>query len=124
MSLHADPLSEMLPTRANSPAKSVASHSNEVPELSQSSSPPGTAQYFDVDSGNSQTEPLISTASETVNIPALSGIEDADDDLLLQFTTGDLSLMNMKQFEDGFGSSDMYQDNSNPDMFFGDAFNQ
>ncbi|ETS75626.1 hypothetical protein PFICI_12570 [Pestalotiopsis fici W106-1] len=119
MSLHADPLSETMPTRPGSPAKSVASHYNEVPELSQSSSPP--VRYFDVDPSNSQTEPLITTASENVNISALSGIDDADDDLLLQFTTGDLSMMNMKQFEDGFSSADMYPDGSNPDVFFGAA---
>lgn len=115
MSLHADPLSEKVPTRPGSPAKSVGSHYNEVPELSQSSSPP--VRFFDTDANNSQTEPLITTAPENVNISALDGIEDPDDDLLLQFTTGDFSMT--KQFEDGFGSADMYRDGSNPDVFFG-----
>lgn len=120
MSLHPDAAAEALSSQPPSPAKSVASHYNEVPELSQSSSPPSSNRFFDVDP-NSQVDILITTACGNATIPALAGIEDTEDDLLLQFTHGDpnmLMLSSDSKFEEAFNPVDMYNDTSNPDVFF------
>lgn len=120
MSLHPDVAAEALSSQPPSPAKSVASHYNEVPELSQSSSPPASNRYFDVDL-NSHGGILITTASGNATIPALAGIEDAEDDLLLQFTHSDPSMLMLSsdsKFEEAFNPVDMYNDTGNTDVFF------
>ncbi|KAK9775993.1 hypothetical protein SCAR479_07213 [Seiridium cardinale] len=122
MSLHPEPVADVLPSQPASPAKSVASHYNEVPELSQSSSPPSSNRFFDVEASSTQAGLLITTAPSSTSIPALAEIEDAENDLLLQFTHGDpnmLMLSSDSKFEEAFNPVDMYNDTSNSDVYFG-----
>ncbi|KAI1640757.1 hypothetical protein F4809DRAFT_647764 [Biscogniauxia mediterranea] len=92
MSLHPEAMASSHPT---SPAKSIASHYAEPPELSQSSSPPPSSRYFDVE-----------TTAAPVHMGSLSGLGDHhhhqgpdgsvganDDDILLQFTNSESSML-------------------------------
>ncbi|KAI1849676.1 hypothetical protein JX266_004625 [Neoarthrinium moseri] len=120
MSLHADPSADMLPSHPASPAKSVASQYNEPPELSQSSSPPSSGRFFDVDPSSSHSDMMLSSAMDNASIPTLAGMADNEDDLLLQFTHGDpmLMLSSDSKFEEAFNPVNMYE-NSNDDLYFG-----
>lgn len=102
------------------PAKSTTSHYNTPPELCQSSSPP-PARLFDMDGMTANTE-MMSSASMNNTLPI--GINDHDDDLMLQFTQDDglvqlerdPSMLLMSKFDEEFG---MFTNND--DMFFGSA---
>ncbi|KAI5922012.1 hypothetical protein F4810DRAFT_311225 [Camillea tinctor] len=80
MSLHPEAIASSHPA---SPAKSIASHYAEPPELSQSSSPPPTTRYFDVEAVPAHLSSLDSD----------NGAAAADDDILLQFTNDSSMLM-------------------------------
>ncbi|KAJ2902276.1 hypothetical protein MKZ38_000742 [Zalerion maritima] len=69
-----------LPSHPGSPSKSVASHYNTPPELSQSSSPPCTTatHFFDVDANTSS-----STSTES-SLAALTTTTALEDQMLLQ----------------------------------------
>lgn len=104
------------------PARSIASHYTPPPGLSQSSSPP-QARYFDVDPNTSAgTDELTAMSS----VPMPIGINDQDEDLLLQFTNDDglvqldrdPSMLMMSKFDEEFDNVGMF---SNDDMFFGSA---
>ncbi|KAI1504035.1 hypothetical protein F5X99DRAFT_68237 [Biscogniauxia marginata] len=122
MSLHPD-AADALSSHPASPAKSIASHYNEPPELSQSSSPPSCARFFDPEpssSGSGGVEAMISSASETSNIPSLAGLEENDDDILLQFTNSDSSLLMLgsdNKFDEPFSDVNMFT--SSDDFLFG-----
>lgn len=122
MSLHPG---DALPSQPPSPAKSVTSQYNEPPELSQSSSPPSSNRFFDVDPNSSHSsETMISAAMESTTISSLAEIEDGEDDLLLQFTHGDPNMLMLSadsKFEDAFNHVNMYHDSSNDDVFFGSS---
>ncbi|KXJ90138.1 hypothetical protein Micbo1qcDRAFT_148978 [Microdochium bolleyi] len=120
MSIHPhDLLSEHSMSNPASPAKSVASQFNELPELSQSSSPPASCtQFFDLEPSSSLGDIMMSTGVEFSGIPALAGPDD--DDILLQFTHSDSVLMlgGDSKFDDAFdNSTEMFT--SNNDLFFG-----
>lgn len=120
MSIHPhDLLSEHSMSHPASPAKSVASQYNELPELSQSSSPPpSSTPFFDLQPSSTVEEILISTGIDLAGIPSLAGPED--DDILLQFTHSDSVLMlgQDSKFDDAFDSnSELFT--SNADLFFG-----
>ncbi|KAK6953530.1 hypothetical protein Daesc_005835 [Daldinia eschscholtzii] len=126
ISLHQDVLPEALSSRPASPAKSVASHFNEIPALSRSSSPPpsGRSRYFDgkLNSSSGGTEINISSSVETASIPSFSGMgsEPDDDDVLLQFTNSENSLLMLSsgsKFDEAFDTVDMFTNND--DLFFG-----
>ncbi len=107
-------------SRPGSPAKSVASHSGEPPELSQSSSPPPCSSFFDLEPGSSCPESLMmSTGAETGSIPSLDGLSNGDD-ILLQFTHSDsnmLMLSSDSKFDDAFDNTvEMFTNND--DLFF------
>ncbi|POR39257.1 Metallothionein expression activator [Tolypocladium paradoxum] len=104
------------------PAKSIASHCTPPPELSQSSSPPAT-RFFDMDPNTSAgADELAAMPSATMPI----GINDQDEDLLLQFTNDDglvqldrdPGMLMMSKFDEEFDNVGMF---SNDDMFFGSA---
>ncbi|KAI8964173.1 hypothetical protein F5Y11DRAFT_112263 [Daldinia sp. FL1419] len=122
ISLHQEIAPEVLSSRPGSRAKSVSSQFNELPELSRSSSPPSGNRYFDAEPNSSGTEITISSAAETASIPSFSGISEADDDMLLQFTnndTGMLMLNSDSKFDEAFDSVDMFTNND--DLFFGSS---
>ncbi|KAI0122551.1 hypothetical protein F4814DRAFT_212694 [Daldinia grandis] len=122
ISLHQELLPEAISSRPGSPAKSVASQFNELPELSRSSSPPSGSRYFDAEPHSSGTEMTIGPTVETSRIPSFSGISEADDDMLLQFTnndTGMLMLGSDSKFDEAFDSVDMFTNND--DLFFGSS---
>lgn len=113
-------------SQPGSPAKSVASHSNEPPELSQSSSPPPSChRYFDLEPNTSCGGPgplMMTTVADTANIPSLAGLDDHDD-ILLQFTHSDsnmLMLSSDSKFDDAFDNTvEMFTNND--DLFFSSA---
>ncbi|OTB12256.1 hypothetical protein K445DRAFT_77175 [Daldinia sp. EC12] len=127
ISLHQNVLPESLSSRPASPAKSVASHFNELPALSRSSSPPpsGSSRYFDGklnSSSGGAAEINISSSVETASIPSFSGMgsEPDDDDVLLQFTNSENSLLMLSsgsKFDEAFDTVDMFTNND--DLFFG-----
>ncbi|KAI1645187.1 uncharacterized protein F4817DRAFT_344518 [Daldinia loculata] len=122
ISLHQELLPEAISSPPGSPAKSVASQFNELPELSRSSSPPSGSRYFDAEPNSSGTEITIGSSVETSSIPSFSGISEADDDMLLQFTnndTGMLMLSSDSKFDEAFDSVDMFTNND--DLFFGSS---
>ncbi|KND93188.1 Metallothionein expression activator [Tolypocladium ophioglossoides CBS 100239] len=101
------------------PARSIVSHYTPPPGLSQSSSPPPT-RFFDVDPNTSAgTDELAAMPSATMPI----GINDQDEDLLLQFTNDDglvqldrdPGMLMMSKFDEEFDNVGMF---SNDDMFF------
>lgn len=120
LSLHPEAgLEGVVSSQPGSPAKSVASHSNEPPELSQSSSPPSCNQFFDLEPSSSGPDTLLmSTAADAANIPSLGGLDD--DDILLQFTHSDsnmLMLSSGSKFDDSFDNTvEMFTNND--DLFF------
>lgn len=114
------------------PARSVASLYTTPPDLSQSSSPP-PAHFFDVDPNTSASTDACdlgvmsapcTTApmSESLTI----GINDHDDDLLLQFASDEglvqldrgADMLMMSKFDDEFDNVGMF---GNDDMFFGSS---
>ncbi|KAI0116248.1 hypothetical protein F4776DRAFT_637327 [Hypoxylon sp. NC0597] len=113
MSLHQELVQEAISSQPASPAKSVASQFNELPELSRSSSPPSGGRYFDAEPNSSGTDLTISTGVESSNIPSF------DDDIMLQFTNNDSMLMLNpdSKFDEAFDSVDMFTNND--DLFFG-----
>ncbi|KAI0006749.1 hypothetical protein F4779DRAFT_549840 [Xylariaceae sp. FL0662B] len=124
MSLHPEQqAADALQSQPVSPAKSVASQINELPELSQSSSPPSCNRYFDVEpgSGASAEAMMGSNAAETVNLPSFDGLGGSGgDDIMVQFTNSDSSMLMLSsdgKFDDSF--DDMFA--SHDDMFFGSA---
>ncbi|KAI2602608.1 hypothetical protein GGR54DRAFT_494216 [Hypoxylon sp. NC1633] len=118
MSLHQELGTGAISSQPASPAKSVASQFNELPELSRSSSPPSGNRYFDGEPNSSGTDISISTTVETSSIPSFAGLGD-NDDLLLQFTSDSSMLMlgSESKFDDAFDSVDMFTNND--DLFFG-----
>ncbi|RYP81165.1 hypothetical protein DL769_002113 [Monosporascus sp. CRB-8-3] len=118
LSLHPEAALEGLPSsQPGSPAKSVTSHCNELPELSQSSSPP----YFDLEPSSSCSETIMmSSAGEPASIPSLGGLNDNDDDILLQFTNSSsnmLMLSSDSKFDEAFENTvEMFTNND--DLFF------
>ncbi|RYP23401.1 hypothetical protein DL765_001106 [Monosporascus sp. GIB2] len=118
LSLRPEAAFEGLPSsQPGSPAKSVASHCNELPELSQSSSPP----YFDLEPSSSCSETIMmSSAGEPASIPSLGGLNDNDDDILLQFTdsaSNMLMLSSDSKFDEAFENTvEMFTNND--DLFF------
>ncbi|KAI1377933.1 hypothetical protein F4677DRAFT_413935 [Hypoxylon crocopeplum] len=116
MSLHHELVPEGVSSQPASPAKSVASQFNELPELSRSSSPPSGNRYFDAEPNSSGTDISISTAIES-SIPSFTGIND--DDILLQFTNDSSMLMlgSDSKFDEAFDGVDMFTNND--DLFFG-----
>ncbi|KAG8669902.1 Metallothionein expression activator [Fusarium poae] len=123
------------PMHVTSPAKSAASAAsqyNTPPELSQSSSPPGT-HYFEVEQNNSinaddltaipGTSTYVTSATMAATLPL--GMSSADD-LLLQFggdngliqLDRDSHMLSMGKFEDDEFESSMFANNDN-DVFFG-----
>ncbi|KAG8354914.1 hypothetical protein FVEN_g7273 [Fusarium venenatum] len=120
------------PMHVASPAKSAASQYNTPPELSQSSSPPGT-HYFEVEQNNSMntddltaipgTSTYVTSATMAATLPL--GMSSADD-LLLQFggdngliqLDRDSHMLSMGKFEDDEFESSMFANNDN-DVFFG-----
>ncbi|KAH7029026.1 uncharacterized protein B0I36DRAFT_290351 [Microdochium trichocladiopsis] len=122
MSIHPqDLLSEHSVSHPASPAKSIASQFNELPELSQSSSPPPSCTpFFDLQPSSSAGDIMISSGIDMSGIPSLAGPDDHDDDILLQFTHSDSVLMlgAESKFDDAFdNSSELFS--SNADLFFG-----
>ncbi|KAI0892381.1 hypothetical protein F4806DRAFT_238536 [Annulohypoxylon nitens] len=119
MSLHQELATDAISSRPGSPAKSVASQFNELPELSRSSSPPSGNRYFDAEPNSSGTDLTISTGIESANIPSFVGIGENDDDILLQFTNNDSMLMLNPdaKFDEAFDGVDMFTNND--DLFFG-----
>ncbi|KAI1082142.1 hypothetical protein F5B20DRAFT_23769 [Whalleya microplaca] len=120
MSLHAEQGMEALQSHPVSPAKSVSSQINELPELSQSSSPPPCNRFFDVEPHSSGGEVMISNAGETVNLPSYEGLNVNNDDIMVQFTNSDSSMLMLSsdgKFDESF--DDMFS--SHDDMFFGSA---
>ncbi|KAJ1325930.1 regulatory protein SWI5 [Microdochium nivale] len=120
MSIHPhDLLSEHSMSNPASPAKSAASHFNELPELSRSSSPPTSCtQFFDLEPSSSAGDIMISTGIDMSGIPSLASPDD--DDILLQFTHSDSVLMlgAESKFDDAFdNSTEMFTTNN--DLFFG-----
>ncbi|RYP08903.1 hypothetical protein DL764_001613 [Monosporascus ibericus] len=118
LSLHPEAALEGLPSsQPGSPAKSVTSHCNEIPELSQSSSPP----YFDLEPSSSCSEVIMmSSAGEPASIPSLGGLNDNDDDILLQFTNSASNLLMLSsdsKFDEAFENTvEMFTNND--DLFF------
>ncbi|KAI0838349.1 hypothetical protein F5Y06DRAFT_44881 [Hypoxylon sp. FL0890] len=113
MSLHQELVREAVSSRPASPAKSVASQFNELPELSRSSSPPSGGRYFDAEPNSSGTDLTISTGVESSNIPSF------DDDIMLQFTNNDSSMLMLNpdsKFDEAFDGVDMFTNND--DLFF------
>jgi regulatory protein SWI5 len=110
---------ERTPSHAASPAKSLASHSNTPPELSQSSSPPPT-QFFDAEP---QLPVLGGAASTGLASLGMDGALD-EDDMYLEFTHGDGLVQldrdpgnfMMNKYDDEFDDPIMY---SHDDLFFG-----
>lgn len=120
MSLHQELVQEAMSSQPASPAKSVASQYNELPELSQSSSPPSSNRYFDAEPNSSGTDITISSTIETSNLPSFAGMCENDEDILLQFTNNDpnmLMLSSDSKFDEAFDSVDMFTNND--DLFFG-----
>ncbi|KAI4861198.1 hypothetical protein F4820DRAFT_74693 [Hypoxylon rubiginosum] len=120
MSLHQELVAEAISSQPASPAKSVASQFNELPELSRSSSPPSGSRYFDPEPNSSGTDITISTAIGTSSIPSFAGLGDNEDDILLQFTNNDPSMLMLgsdSKFDEAFDGVDMFT--SNDDLFFG-----
>ncbi|KAH8668638.1 hypothetical protein BX600DRAFT_261185 [Xylariales sp. PMI_506] len=120
MALHPDPAMDGLPSHPASPAKSVNSQYNELPELSQSSSPPSCSRFFDAEPSSSHGDIMISSAADTSAIPTLAGIADAEDDILLQFTHGDANMLMLgsdSKFDEAFDSS-VGMFTSSDDLFF------
>ncbi|KAI1385798.1 uncharacterized protein F4822DRAFT_414180 [Hypoxylon trugodes] len=118
MSLHQDLAQDAASSQPGSPAKSVASQFNELPELSRSSSPPSGNRYFDAEPNSSGTDLTISTAVDTASIPGFVGMGEADD-VLLQFTNNGPSMLMLStdsKFDEAF---DMF--NGNDDLFFGSS---
>ncbi|KAF4589285.1 Metallothionein expression activator [Ophiocordyceps camponoti-floridani] len=119
-----------LPSNPATPARSVASRYTTPPELSRSSSPPPPAgpAFFDPDFGASAEADGITTAMVEAAAAGLSqtvsdGLGDADEDLLLQFTTDDgLAQLDresmLMKFDDEFDSSAMFAGDA---MFFGSS---
>ncbi|KAI1768470.1 hypothetical protein GGR53DRAFT_478227 [Hypoxylon sp. FL1150] len=115
-----DLVAEAMSSRPASPAKSVASQFNELPELSRSSSPPSGNRYFDHEPNSSGTDITISTAIGTSSIPSFAGLSENEDDILLQFTNNDPSMLMLgsdSKFDEAFDGVDMFTNND--DLFFG-----
>jgi regulatory protein SWI5 len=125
MSLHQEAIFDALPASSQpaSPAKSVASQFNEPPELSQSSSPPSCGRFFDLEPNSSGVDSLICTEPDSNTIPSLAGLNGTDEDVLLQFTHSDPSLLMLSsdsKFDEAFDTSaDMFTNND--DLFFGSS---
>ncbi|CAF3545599.1 unnamed protein product, partial [Fusarium graminearum] len=120
------------PMHVASPAKSAASQYNTPPELSQSSSPPGT-HYFEVEQNNSMntddltaipgTSTYVTSATMAATLPL--GMSSADD-LMVHFggdngliqLDRDSHMMSMGKFEDDEFESSMFPGDGN-DVFFG-----
>ncbi|OTA99713.1 hypothetical protein M426DRAFT_27253 [Hypoxylon sp. CI-4A] len=123
MSLHHQGLAtDPVSSQPASPAKSVASQYNELPELSRSSSPPsGGGRYFDAEQHSSSgTDLSISTGVDMSSIPSFVGLGEGEDDMLLQFTNNDPSMLMLSsdsKFDDAFDGVDMFANNE--DLFFG-----
>ncbi|KAI1098422.1 hypothetical protein F4804DRAFT_324802 [Jackrogersella minutella] len=120
MSLHQELVPDIISSRPASPAKSVASQFNELPELSRSSSPPSGSRYFDAEPNSSGTELTISSAVEPSSIPSFVGLGENEDDILLQFTNNDSSMLMLNpdtKFDEAFDSVNMFTEND--DLFFG-----
>ncbi|KAI0595143.1 hypothetical protein F4775DRAFT_388335 [Biscogniauxia sp. FL1348] len=124
MSLHPE---AVVPSHPASPAKSIASHYAEPPELSHSSSPPPSAcvRYFDVE-----------TTAAPAHMSSLAGLGDHhlhqhqhqgpdgsiganDDDILLQFTNESSMLMleSDGKFDETFSDVSMFA--ANDEFLFG-----
>ncbi|KAK8082814.1 hypothetical protein PG996_001595 [Apiospora saccharicola] len=120
MSLHPEAVSD-LPSHPASPTKSISSPYNEPPELSQSSSPPSSNRYFDNEPIAPRHDVMISAGADNSNMANLTGLESSDDDILLQFTHNDPSMLMLggdSKFDDAFDSTvDMFT--TNDDLFFG-----
>ncbi|KAI2635657.1 hypothetical protein GGS26DRAFT_508307 [Hypomontagnella submonticulosa] len=117
MSLHHELGQEPVSSQPASPAKSVASQFNELPELSRSSSPPSGNRYFDAEPNSSGTDISISTSIETSNIPSFANISGVDD-MLLQFVDNDPNMLMLgsdSKFEEAYDNADIFSD----DIFFG-----
>lgn len=127
LSLHPDAVAGLeavvSSSQPGSPAKSVASHSNEPPELSQSSSSPPSScnRFFDLEPSSSCPDTLLmsTAAADAASIPSLGGLDD-NDDILLQFTHSDsnmLMLSSGSKFDDSFDNTvEMFTNND--DLFF------
>ncbi|KAL7619538.1 Metallothionein expression activator [Parahypoxylon ruwenzoriense] len=121
MSLHGELVVGAMSSQPASPARSVASHFNELPELSRSSSPPSCNRYSDAEPNSSGMEAAISTASETSSIPSFAGLGENDDDILLQFNNDPSMFMlsSDNKFDEAFDSVDMFTNSD--DLFFGNC---
>jgi regulatory protein SWI5 len=135
-----------LPEHPASPAKSVASQYNTPPELSQSSSPPPTTRFFDLDPNSSGLGDDSSTLEE-LKVPSVVatscpppvvghhamagtltvGMGDQDDEMLLKAFADDEGLLQldrdpsmlmMSKFDEEFDNAVNMFTNSD-EMFFG-----
>ncbi|KAI0165159.1 hypothetical protein GGR52DRAFT_557686 [Hypoxylon sp. FL1284] len=121
-------------SQPGSPAKSVASQfNNELPELSRSSSPPpssgvaagsSSSRYFDAEPNSSGTDLTISTSAAGTSdmMPSFAGLVGGEDDILLQFTNNDSSMLMLgadSKFDEAFDGVDMFTNND--DLFFGSS---
>lgn len=132
-SQHQDLASDVLSSQPGSPAKSVASQFNELPELSRSSSPPSSGnRYYDAaephssssgsgsSSSNAAVETTAATTTTVAGIPSFATMDN--DDILLQFTNSDSSLLMLgadSKFDEAFDSVGMFTHND--DLFFGSS---
>jgi regulatory protein SWI5 len=120
-------ISEQLPSRPGSPAKSVHSQYHTPPDLCESSSSPAPSHhYFDLDNSSNH--------GDFKDLSGLGNIAEHDDQMFLEAFTAqaggegitqlerDPDLL-MGKFEDAFGSSgggdDLFRNGAETDVFFG-----
>lgn len=125
-------MTDSQPPQSATPARSVASHYNTPPELSQSSSPP-PGQFFDLEASSATGANDLAVIASTGGLMGSSDLSGTltialgdQDDLLLQFgqhdglvhLDRDPSMLLMNKFDDDFEDTVSMFTNSD-DMFFG-----
>ncbi|KAI0965814.1 hypothetical protein F4678DRAFT_311841 [Xylaria arbuscula] len=114
---HSQSRAETLPPHPGSPAISAISAANELPELTDASSPPAT-QYFDAEPHSSALDAMISTEADTSTISTLlpmGSIGSNDSGLVLEC---DMFGSDTK-FDDSYDGVDMFT--TNDDLIFGSS---
>ncbi|KAI1159197.1 hypothetical protein F5B18DRAFT_637751 [Nemania serpens] len=107
---------ETLPPHPGSPAISIASTTNDPPELSHASSPAAT-QYFDAEPSSSGLDLMISTGADTSAIHGLISMDSNENALLLECDSQMLMFGSETKFDDSYDGVDMFTNND--DLIFG-----